>query len=368
LSKSNKCTEHNSEEAKKLTGGSGRMPYVVEVEARALEREVGVERLGFLTLTFAEHITDIKEAQRRFRSLRTHIVSQRYGKCINVWERQRSGRLHCHLLLQLPEDIRTGFNFDQFNNGKGRARYSSANDWLKREWALWRSVAPAYGFGRHRLEPIRTNGEGIGRYLSKYLTKGLEARWEADKGAHLVSFIGYGKKGEASLRKASLKFSFNSEGSWTWRRKVETFSSLYGVKDWEGLRLMFGVRWAYELYSQIQAMPVGTSPKRQEEACKALGEDWETFLRRPVAKKPPVFIEAHVASMSFGEGQGKYVERPSWDIASESVLARGIAKARAVVWVKALPQFKPWMIETQQAFINRKRAERIRKPTRLQVE
>ena len=60
----------------------------------------GIERLGFLTLTFADHVTDAREAQRRFHSLATHVLNTRYrARWIRVLERHESGRIHYHLIV-----------------------------------------------------------------------------------------------------------------------------------------------------------------------------------------------------------------------------------------------------------------------------
>ena len=76
-----------------------------------LAEKYGLERLGFLTLTFAQDIKNPKEAQRRFNSLATHVLRTRYLEYIRVWERTKKGRIHYHLLVVLTNDIRTGFNF-----------------------------------------------------------------------------------------------------------------------------------------------------------------------------------------------------------------------------------------------------------------
>ena len=46
----------------------------------------GLSNVGFLTLTFRDHVTDPKEAQRRFNSLKTHILAKRYRAYIRVME------------------------------------------------------------------------------------------------------------------------------------------------------------------------------------------------------------------------------------------------------------------------------------------
>ena len=106
----------------------------------ALAQKHGLENLGFLTLTFKDHVLDVKEAQRRLNSLLTHIIKPRYQDYIGVLERQKSGRIHYHLLVVIGFDIRTGFDFAAVD----AKDYSSANPALRAEWAFWRKTAPAY--------------------------------------------------------------------------------------------------------------------------------------------------------------------------------------------------------------------------------
>ena len=74
----------------------------------ALAQKHGLENLGFLTLTFKDHVLDVKEAQRRLNSLLTHIIKPRYQDYIGVLERQKSGRIHYHLLVVIGFDIPPG--------------------------------------------------------------------------------------------------------------------------------------------------------------------------------------------------------------------------------------------------------------------
>ncbi|MBV2336397.1 rolling circle replication-associated protein, partial [Escherichia coli] len=127
----------------------------------------GLSNVGFLTLTFRDHVTDPKEAQRRFNSLKTNILAKRYRAYIRVMEPMKSGRIHYHLLVALHSDIRTGFDFPAVY----RQDYSSANKAIRSEWSFWRKTAPKYGFGRTELMPVRSNSEGIGRYVGKYISK-----------------------------------------------------------------------------------------------------------------------------------------------------------------------------------------------------
>ena len=105
------------------------------------------------------------------------------------------------MLVALDSDIRTGFDFFAVRDQD----YSSANKAIRAEWAFWRKTAPKYRFGRTELMPVRSNSEGIGRYVGKYISKGIESRTEQFKGTRLVE---YSRKAKI----ASTRFQFVTEG------------------------------------------------------------------------------------------------------------------------------------------------------------
>jgi len=232
-----------------LTGGHKRTAYVLSSEIQNLAADFGIERLGFLTLTFRDHVTDIREAQRRFNSLNSNVIKKRYQRAMGVWERQKSGRIHFHLVIVTKVDIRQGFNFD----GIANRDYSSASPAIRSEWAFWRETAPKYRFGRTELLPVKSTAEGIARYVGKYVSKHVGERSEKDKGARVVRFIGY-KPGD---RKFSSKFSWNTDRAWLWRRKVEAFCHQHGYRNTDDLALDFGPRWAYRLQETILGIKLG---------------------------------------------------------------------------------------------------------------
>ena len=186
--------------------------YVLQASVEKMANDYTLEHIGFLTLTFAEHITDPKEAQTRLNSLLSHVIKKRYREYLGVMERQRSGRIHYHLLVVLNEDIRTGFNWSEALNGT----YSSANPSLRKEWSFWRKTAKAYRFGRTELLPVRTTIEAMARYVGKYIGKAIEVRKEEDKGVRLVRY-------SRGARAGTTRFQFNTEGSSEWRRKTAIF-------------------------------------------------------------------------------------------------------------------------------------------------
>lgn len=214
-------------------------------------KEWGVERIGFLTLTFADHVTDAREAQRRFNSLATNILRKRYPAHIAVLERQKTGRIHYHLLVVLPDDIRTGCDFDRI----ALRDYKSANKALRLEWAYWRKTAPVFGFGRTELLPIKSDADALGQYVGKYIAKGQAFRTEDDKGVRLVRYSG-------GARTATCKFAELKNYPNEWRAKVCTFvrqmAEMYPhrrIRDMDDIAFHFGKRWAYQWRDYILALP-----------------------------------------------------------------------------------------------------------------
>ena len=212
----------------------------------------GMERVGFLTLTFADHVLCAREASRRYHSLATHVLSKRYAAVVRVLERQKSGRIHYHLLVVLPDDIRTGADFDAF----AQRDYKSANNHLRREWAFWRHTAPQFGFGRTELMPIRSDANALGQYVGKYIGKHIGQREERDKGVRLVSY-------SKDARMATSKFTSVDKYSTEWRAKVQTFACI--VQGWKPHARIRGVedlalvlddkRWSYNWRDFICALP-----------------------------------------------------------------------------------------------------------------
>ena len=215
-----------------------------------LAEKYGLQRLGFLTLTFAENILDPKEAQRRFNSLSTGVLRLRYQDYIRVWERTKKGRIHYHLLVVLDSDIRTGFDFSAVANND----YRTACQALRDEWAFWRKTAKSYGFGRTELLPVKSTAEGIARYVGKYISKHMGQRNEAtDKGFRLVEY-------SRGARQVSTRFAFNTHGSLQWRRKLELFASFVSgitgqVVRYENLTAVLGQNWAYRNMDFIRSLP-----------------------------------------------------------------------------------------------------------------
>jgi len=239
-----------------LTAAHRKVANALSWNVAHLCQKYGIERVGFLTLTFADHVTCAREASRRFNSLATHVLRPRYTHFIRVLERQKSGRIHYHLLVVLPGDIRTGADFDAFANRD----YKSANQLLRVEWAFWRKTAPLYRFGRTELMPIRSDAEAMGQYVGKYIGKHIGARIEEDKGVRLVSYSG-------DARMATSKYMELSKYPDEWRAKVTTFARIVTgwkqrlnphhppIRSMDDLSFVLGKKWAYHWRAFILDLP-----------------------------------------------------------------------------------------------------------------
>lgn len=240
----NNCTDSPlADGVNRLSSGHRKTAFALKENVERLAKKYGIERLGFLTLTFADHVTCPKEAGRRFHSLQTHVLSKRYVDSIAVIERMKSGRIHFHLLVVLPDDIRTGFNFVEAGEGV----YSSASLRLRAEWSFWRRTSKQYGFGRTELLPVKSTGEAIAKYVGKYIAKHIGQREWRDKGVRLVRY----SRG-ASVN--GTRFMFQSPRSKLWRHQVSLFAGANRCADESALAEKFGSRWAWWKRSEIMAL------------------------------------------------------------------------------------------------------------------
>lgn len=215
--------------------------FILQESIQKLSEKFSIEKMGFLTLTFSEHIIDPKEAQKRLNSLLSHVIKKRYREYVGVYERQKNGRIHYHLLVILDDDIRTGVDFQQL----AERNYKSASPALRKEWSFWRKTAKNYRFGRTELLPVKSTIEAMAKYVGKYISKSIEARQSSDKGQRLVRY----SKG---ARAGTTRFQFVSDGSAEWRRKTALFAAFITFKNpdvelnnLDDLKEHMGSRWAH---------------------------------------------------------------------------------------------------------------------------
>ncbi|MBC2595640.1 hypothetical protein H5P28_15335 [Ruficoccus amylovorans] len=104
------------------TQGELKKNFALEKNIEYMAHHFGIERLGFLTLTFADNVTNFREAQRRFNSFRSNILGKNFEASVVVVEPQKRGAVHYHLVVVCRSDIRTGFDFTAFRECQNEYR------------------------------------------------------------------------------------------------------------------------------------------------------------------------------------------------------------------------------------------------------
>lgn len=219
--------------------------------AKALIELVGLERVGFVTLTFPDK-PSVGEAQRRLKSLMRNHGREWFARYIRVGEMQVRGVVHYHFLADCGFDLRTGFDFAAV----GRGDYRSACPELRKLWGEMREILPRYRFGRSEVMPIKSTLEAAARYVGKYLSKGDTnsviggVQWP--KGARR---LGYSQRGGWRVWKSPHCFAWREHGGEVWRSIVAGVADELGCRDMDELREKLGSRWAWRLQQIFKADP-----------------------------------------------------------------------------------------------------------------
>lgn len=257
----------------------------------------GREFIGFLTLTLGDkdaggryrNLRDRKEAQRRFHSLLTNVISKRYVCGVIVTERHSNGGIHFHLAVVCANDIRGEIDFeacfprkDGYGKPAHRPDYSTANDAIKREWAFWRMVTKRFGFGRHQLQPMRENGEALGRYLGEYLSKDWANRWPEDKGARCVRYFGHWDRTPHKKGEVRKKPPYNSRFGWihprsrAWREMLRQTVIILNCKGAgiteENIKDILGSKWAWKMARLFESVRFEVLDRHDKELRDAIEE------------------------------------------------------------------------------------------------
>ena len=247
----------------------------------SLIERVGIERVGFVTLTPADNCTGRAEAQRRFNSFKTNVLFAEQVEHITVVHRQERGAIHFHLAAAFPWDIRTGFDFAAVQNaaavkrehylGGGRwtpgkldefkrwerVYFKSANKQLRRWWRLVREFnesTRSAGFGRCETLPVLSNAAAVSRYLGAYVTTAVGARLRRDKGMRTVRY-------SMSERTASVAWAWVNGNGRIFRRGCELLGLIHGVGP-AGIEAFYGRKWQW----------------RWRRVLRTLGEQYEEAL------------------------------------------------------------------------------------------
>lgn len=254
-----------------------------------------LNHVGFITLTFPNNITDHREAYKRFRSMNSNFLSSwEVTDWVCVKERQTRGAWHYHLIAVFKEDIRTGIDFSQLENGN----YTSASPYLRRIWRELREAMKSYGFGRSEVLPVKSNAEAMARYVGKYISKHIDTRSEEDKGVRLVNY-------SRGWERNSVQFAWYTENSKEWRRKLALFAQYCGCSDIYQLSDKLGPGWAYRYADLI----VGIDQTLSENGGELAEAFVDPTLRRLTGPDPlKVAFQEKVALNKNGVR-----ENPDWD-------------------------------------------------------
>ena len=351
-------------QAPSLPGTKRKQAAALAFNVRWMAETFGAERIGFLTLTCGDStpegfkkISERREASRRFNSLLTHVIRERYQCGVIVTERHRDGGIHFHLVCVVGGDIRGGIDFEKCFPSRTQARvdecdffdgqkridthagistrragapdYSTAPARLRLEWKFWRERAAKYGFGRCQLQPMKKTGEALGFYIAKYISKGFTHRHEDDRGGRCVRYFGaWSKDGAKMGPPMSARHGSLTAKARAWRKGVgwlaahwrESYAARVGyvAMDERNAKEHLGPSWAFTL---TQWMRRSVWP---EVGCEDEQAEWRTHNEEVRASYPnAVGIETYSpANLCPTPKADREVTRAQWEARTWSASAR----------------------------------------------
>jgi hypothetical protein len=248
-----------------LSSYARKRAFAVEVNLRKLFESAPIERFAFITMTFWDKPSPA-EASARFHSYWTHVLSEDFEEYVKILEAHVDGTPHFHIAARTRGfDIRSGFNFGYFDEycrinsrrdikewDKRKLRAAARSEYgelgrnveLRRLHAKVKVTGKKYGVGRTEIVPVKTNSEGVSKYMGKYLTKASVLNGDGRKNRIVTYSKGFPKG-------ASARFNWNSTHAKLWRLKLERFAVSQGCFSMEDLKFKFGPRWAWRLRDAI---------------------------------------------------------------------------------------------------------------------
>lgn len=252
-----------------LNSSEKKQSFALVENVKCLVARHGIERVGFLTLTFPPDVREPQEASRRFNNANRRLLGELFPERVVVIEPHKDARPHFHCLVATSGDIRTGFDWETFREAcdigrergwnspqcraRTRAYAGAASPALRDLWGILRGRLPGYGFGRSELLPVRSSMEAVAQYVGKYLEKGMPHRLDHWEGVRLVR---YSQANDWRAVKAG--FAWLSSGQ-QWRAFVGEVAEILHAETLEDLRDRLGKRWAYKLLALRQTHPEVTA-------------------------------------------------------------------------------------------------------------
>lgn len=254
-------------------------------------------RVALVTLTEAEQLEDLGLFQKQWRNLTRRELLRVFERVIAIWERQRSGRLHWHLIVlcQPGVDVRTGTDVELIRATGGRR---GANEALR---AIWREVRTweRYGFGRNRVEPLIGEPEQAARYAAGYVTgkKDKAHLRPSDRGRRRVRWLGFVEVREessplpaplagpgpleqvrVSTRNYRTSFCWNRSRARVYRARLGMVADIVGAESFADFEFLAGRYWAFHLQELIQHTVVSPRLEAQGDTeAAALAKHQETL-------------------------------------------------------------------------------------------
>jgi len=250
-------TEYRNPAAARISNSVAKKAETLHLNLKALIERVGIEHIGFVTLTFKENLCDAKEAQKRFHNLACNFLRHHVTEWITAVERQGRGAIHYHLVVVFPWNIREGFDFraaidaaqakrdgDSSRMKQLERRYfASANADLRNWWRDLREAAASHGFGRCETLPVLSNASAIARYVGSYVTSEWRQRQIRDKGMRTIRY-------SLTARAASVRWAWADGNGRLWRRGCSILALLMGT---DNLDEVLGNRWCWNFRESISA-------------------------------------------------------------------------------------------------------------------
>jgi len=205
--------------------------FVAEENIRLYIEFTGEDNIGVFLLTLPDGLS-IKEFQKKWHGFLTGVLRKMFPTGMWTRERQpRSGCWHCHAVVDMGRNIKTGFPFDEV----ACKDYRNVDRKLRAVWRVLRTKAKAYGFGWNTLEPIKRTGRATAKYLAKYLSKAQSSEFRiGEERARLFGVWG---------RKRFVYHRFSWVSSRIFRKRLAWYSREAGLEDVTDTRKLLGENW-----------------------------------------------------------------------------------------------------------------------------